>query len=192
MKNLYKSLALFQQECPVILKETAGYGYNYSDLPAIFKIILPLLKKHGLGFTQYVSGDKLGTTIFHIDSGEELSQEADIPQGVTLKGMNDFQVLGSAITYMRRYQLSSMLGIVTDKDNDAHGEQLNGVSNSYVQKIVDGLLAGQAQTDRFYPGLKQWKTTKKTIDLTDDQCLMISDAIVVAKKKYGMPTKEDF
>ena len=37
--------------------------------------------------------------------------------------MNDYQVLGSAITYLRRYALSAMLGIVTDKDTDASGEQ---------------------------------------------------------------------
>jgi hypothetical protein len=37
--------------------------------------------------------------------------------------MNDFQVLGSAITYIRRYALSSALGLVTDKDTDASGEQ---------------------------------------------------------------------
>jgi len=48
-----------------------------------------------------------------------------IPQGVQLKGMNDFQVLGSAITYARRYSLSMMLGIVTDEDNDASGIQTN-------------------------------------------------------------------
>jgi hypothetical protein len=38
--------------------------------------------------------------------------------------MNDFQVLGSAITYLRRYALSSALGLVTDKDTDAGGEQV--------------------------------------------------------------------
>ena len=38
--------------------------------------------------------------------------------------MNDFQVLGSAVTYLRRYSLSSILGVVTDKDIDAGGEQL--------------------------------------------------------------------
>ena len=38
--------------------------------------------------------------------------------------MNDFQVLGSQITYLRRYALSSILGLVTDEDNDAHGEQV--------------------------------------------------------------------
>ena len=39
--------------------------------------------------------------------------------------MNEFQVLGSAITYIRRYAISSALGLVTDKDTDAGGQQIN-------------------------------------------------------------------
>jgi len=123
-KNLYKALANFQQEVPVILKDTSGFGYKYADLPAIFEIINPLMKKNGLGFTQLVSGTQIKTILFHVESGEELESNTDIPQGVQLKGMNDFQVLGSAITYIKRYALSSMLGLVTDKDTDASGEQV--------------------------------------------------------------------
>ena len=124
MKDIYKALADFQQEVPTIHKGTKGYGYSYADLPAIFEVINPLLKKNGLGFTQTVNGNQLCTTIFHVKSGETIEGCADIPQSVTLKGMNDFQVLGSAITYMRRYQLSAMLGLVTDKDTDAGGQQV--------------------------------------------------------------------
>ena len=124
MKELFKALADFQQEVPTIHKGTSGYGYSYADLPAIFDVINPLLKKHGLGFTQTVNGQQLCTTVFHVKSGEVLEGCADIPQNVELKGMNSFQVLGSAITYMRRYQLSAMLGLVTDKDTDAGGQQV--------------------------------------------------------------------
>ena len=123
MKNLFKALANFQQEVPVIHKGTAGYGYSYADLPAIFGVINPLLQKHGLGFTQLMEGQSIKTIIFHTESGEQLESTTDIPQNVTLKGMNDFQVLGSAITYIRRYALSSALGLVTDKDTDAGGQQ---------------------------------------------------------------------
>ena len=115
MNNLFKALADFQQEVPVIHKGTQGYGYSYSDLPAIFSVINPLLKKHGLGFSQPIMGDTIKTIVFHIDSGEVLESLTEIPKDVTLKGMNDFQVLGSAITYIRRYALSSILGLVTDK-----------------------------------------------------------------------------
>ena len=123
MKEIYKSIAEFQQECPAILKDTSGFGYKYADLPAILTVINPILKKNGLGFYQCVNMDQLKTVIFHVETGQEIESNTSIPQGVQLKGMNDFQVLGSAITYIRRYALSSMLGIVTDKDTDAQGEQ---------------------------------------------------------------------
>ena len=123
MKKLYKAIADFQQEVPVIHKATEGYGYSYADLPAIFEVINPLMKIHGLGFTQGVEGTDLITDIFHVESGEMISSRTAIPQNVSLAKMNQFQVLGSAITYLRRYALSARLGLVTDKDTDAGGEE---------------------------------------------------------------------
>lgn len=123
-KNLFKSLAAFQQEVPVIHKGTQGYGYSYANLSTIFEVINPLLKKHSLGFTQLVGTNEIKTIIFHIESGETLETVTNIPDNVDLKGMNKFQVLGSAITYIRRYALSSALGLITDKDTDASGEQV--------------------------------------------------------------------
>ena len=122
-KSLFKSLAAFQQEVPVIHKETKGYGYSYADLPTIFDKINPLLAKHELGFTQPIMGDCVKTIIFHVETGESIESLTDIPKGVKLGNMNDFQVLGSAVSYIRRYALSSILGLVTDKDTDAAGEQ---------------------------------------------------------------------
>ena len=123
MKEIYKALANFQQEVPVIHKATQGYGYSYSDLPTIFEVINPLLKKNGLGFTQLLHENQIETILFHVESGQEIRSLTNIPQDVQLAKMNQFQVLGSAVTYIRRYALSAMLGIVTDKDTDAGGEQ---------------------------------------------------------------------
>lgn len=121
MTKLFTSLAAFQQECPIIHKATKGYSYTYADLPTILEKINPILKKHGLGFTQLLQGSQIETIIFHAASGEKISCISDIPSGVELKGFNQFQVIGSAITYFRRYALSSALGIVTDKDFDSGG-----------------------------------------------------------------------
>lgn len=139
-ESLYKSLANFQQEVPVILKETSGYGYKYADLPAIFNIINPLLKKHKLGFAQPINGNKILTIVFHTETGEEIKSETEMPldslvyEEVTkldkkgqeyktsaikgFEGMNKAQAIGSLITYFRRYAISSILGLVTDKDTD--------------------------------------------------------------------------
>ena len=123
MKNIYKALAALQQEVGAIGKDSKGYGYTYASLDNIVEVITPLLKKHGLGFTQPLDGSSIKTILFHAESGESIESTLEIPQGVELKGMNQFQVLGSAITYLRRYSLASVLGLVTDEDTDAAGEQ---------------------------------------------------------------------
>ena len=118
-KNIYKALADFQQEVPVLLKGTDGYGYKYIRLEHMIAQINPLLKKHNLGFTQLVQGDGLTTILFHTITGETIESHANIPD-CDQKGMNKHQSAGAGITYYRRYSLSSMLGIITDKDTDAN------------------------------------------------------------------------
>jgi len=117
-KNIYKALADFQQEVPVLLKDTDGYGYKYVKLEHIIAQVNPLLKKHGLGFTQLIEQDGLRTVLFHTATGESIEAWCHIPD-CDMKGMNKFQSAGAGITYFRRYALSSMLGIITDADTDA-------------------------------------------------------------------------
>lgn len=138
MVQLFKNLAAFQQECPVIHKGTKGFNYTYADLSQILTVINPLLKKHNLGFTQLIMEDKIKTILFETKNGEFIESFISIPQNVKLNKMNEFQVLGSAITYLRRYALSSILGIVTDKDTDASGEQeaKKSVSISDIKKEI--------------------------------------------------------
>jgi hypothetical protein len=169
MKHLFKSLAEFQQEVPTIHKATQGYGYTYADLPKIFEVINPLLKKHGLGFTQLIHGTDLITIIFHVESGETLESKTCIPQNVALKGMNDFQVLGSAITYLRRYALSSALGLVTDKDTDAGGEQVKTEEKNETKKVaIDDKRLAKAIKAISEGGYTMDELTK-TFELTPEQ-----------------------
>ena len=178
--NLFKALASFQQEVPSIHKGTSGYGYSYSSLPEIFTVINPILKKNGLGFSQLLGTNDLGantieTVIFHAETGESLSSTMIIPNDVTLKGMNEFQVMGSAITYYRRYSLSAILGLVTDKDTDAGGEQtkkqapakkptpkkkevLNS-SHKVWQNVIVGLKSGYSMDQ-----VKQKYTVSKAVE----------------------------
>ena len=146
MKKLFKALADFTQEVPTIHKNTQGYGYTYANLSQIFEVINPLLKKHGLGFTQPLNGNLIKTILFHVESGESIESIIEVPQNVQLKGMNDFQVLGSAITYLRRYSLASILGLITDKDTDASGEQSKPILNENHknwEKIKSVIESGQ-------------------------------------------------
>ena len=120
MKNLIKALSEFQNECPIIHKDTKGHNYTYADLPQIFSVINPLLNKHKLCFTQLLENDGIRTILFHVESGEQLESFTTIPL-VKLGAMNEYQSYGAAVSYFRRYCLSSCLGLVTDKDTDAAG-----------------------------------------------------------------------
>ena len=174
MKNLFKSLASFQQEVPVIHKATQGYGYSYADLPKIFEVINPLLQKHGLGFTQTLNTKEgttyLCTTVFHVESGECLDSMVEIPQ-VALKGMNDYQSFGSGVTYFRRYALSSALGLVTDKDTDASGEQVKHepkkqmLNNKRFEEAVKAIENNQFTTEQLID----------KFDLTEAQKVVINN-----------------
>lgn len=151
MKHLFKSLAAFQQEVPVIHKGTQGFSYSYADLPAILEVINPLLKKHGLGFTQLVGNGEIKTIVFHVESAEQIETTTTIPQGVELRGMNQYQTLGSAITYIRRYALSAMLVLVTDKDTDAAGEPVKvevkkaKATATTLKAMIDACNSGQKE-----------------------------------------------
>jgi hypothetical protein len=169
MKNVFKALANFQQECPVIHKGTQGYGYSYADLPKILEVINPILRKHGLGFTQAINGNDIETVVFHVESGETITSKTAIPQGVQLKGMNDFQVLGSAITYLRRYSISSLLGIVTDKDTDASGEQeapkKPAIDTKRLAKAIEAIAEGKYTKEEL---LNSFTLTPAQLKLTEN------------------------
>jgi len=138
--NIYKAISDFQQECPVIHKGTTGHNYTYADLPTILETIKPLLKKHNLGITQLLVEDGLKTILFHTISGETIESTVNIPQ-ITLRGMNEFQSFGSAITYYRRYSISAILFLVTDKDTDASGEKAASVFIKKHKSVLDLTLA---------------------------------------------------
>jgi hypothetical protein len=97
--------------------DTGRFSYTYATLPAILDLVRPVLASHGLAITQDVSmidgSLMVSTTIRHI-SGDTV----DFGPIVGRAG-GDWQALGSAITYARRYALTAALGIAADDDDDA-------------------------------------------------------------------------
>lgn len=134
--NIYAALSRFQEQCPAINKGAQGYGYKYADLPTIMQIIDPILRKNGLVLSQPMDGRSVVTVLTHIKTEQKIHSSIEIPDGVVLKGMNQFQSDGSAITYYRRYGLSALLSIVVDDDADAAGVQVSQPAEKVKQKIT--------------------------------------------------------
>jgi hypothetical protein len=117
--NLAAALAAFQAELPVLGKDSTAnagtYSYEYADLAAVSRVVLPLLGKHGLSFSSKptVLDGKfcLAYTLSHA--------QGDTDQGIyPLPATGKAQEIGSAITYARRYALMAITGVFPGGEDD--------------------------------------------------------------------------
>lgn len=167
MKEIYAKIGLLQSECPIMGQETQGYGYTYTSLPEVLRVVAPLLKKHNLVFNHTLNGQSIKCVLVDLDSGQHVESELQIPE-VELKGMNKFQALGAAISYFRRYTLCSMLGIISDKDVDAS------------DKVVQNQSSGAKRVAKIAQESKQ----KTVLQFTLEALAPIKEAGFVGLKFY--------
>ncbi len=124
LSNLAKALAAAQGEMRDVQKTKQGYGYKYATLESILSMARPILAKNNLAVIQSHGNDNtlvtVTTRLMH-SSGEWLEDTGGV-EFQQLKGMNNAQAVGSAITYLRRYQLSAILNITSDEDIDAKAD----------------------------------------------------------------------
>jgi hypothetical protein len=84
--------------------------FKYATLAEVLASVRPALNKYGLALLQPFDGDKV-TTILALGSTR-------IEVDVLLPNWANVQALGSALTYVKRYQLKSMLGVNDGEDDD--------------------------------------------------------------------------
>jgi hypothetical protein len=120
-KNIYQAMLAVQQGAPFIDKAANNpfFKSKYADLPIIWKTIKDLMGENKLLVMHLTevsdAGEWLRTKLVHADTGECVESVCKL----TLT-KHTAQEYGSYITYMRRYSLSAMLGLVTDEDDDAN------------------------------------------------------------------------
>ena len=124
--DLHMSLLGVQEEIqnPKNSAVNPFFHSKYTPLNDILNMVRPLLVKHKLIMYQDVGGNdnsiSVTTIIVHSETSEKIES-----QPLNLKVPQDPQKAGSAITYARRYQLTAMLGIFSEDDDDgnvaAHG-----------------------------------------------------------------------
>lgn len=135
INELAGALAKAQGELESAGKSSRGHGYNYSDLATVISTAKPVLAKHGLSISQLVNEsdvDKVSvTTMLLHASGQFLSSTGTIkiPE---MRGVNDTQKAGAALSYLRRYSLQSILGMASE-DNDAASPSVTTSPASSVQ-----------------------------------------------------------
>ena len=105
-------LLQFQKAIGVIAKDSKNphFKNTYASLTQILSEVKPVLTNLGLVVLQPINDGKVWTVI--MDNGNTLAQSSiDLPTNLAP------QALGSAITYFRRYTLSSLLALEIDDDD---------------------------------------------------------------------------
>lgn len=117
MKNILKKIFDLQQEVKAIEKDIENnfFKSTYFDINKMIEVLKPVLKKYSLAVYQPVvfqdNKNILKTIVADTESGEFIEGSISLPDNL------EPQKMGSAITYLRRYSLQSMLFLQAEDDD---------------------------------------------------------------------------
>ncbi len=136
-----------------------AYSFKYATLDNIIEAVRAPLTGNGLWFTQILKLDEktgqylLDTRLMH-STGQWIASQTPL----IWDGSGGNQQFGSALTFMRRYALTSLLGIAAEEDDDANAADGNTINEAKdrgrkpVAPKQDVISSGpQAQTERVKP-----------------------------------------
>lgn len=89
---------------------------KYADLASIRDAVIPALSKHGIAavsMTEYADNRLILRTRLVHESGQYFEATYPLP-------IDKPQIMGSAITYAKRYTLAALCNIAADEDDDAN------------------------------------------------------------------------
>lgn len=121
INELAQALVSAQAEFSAVPKGSVNpfFKSKYAGLPEVVQHTAPVLAKHGLAVSQFITHsddgtDSLLTYLLH-QSGQFIAYSMQLHLA-----KEDMQSFGSACTYARRYSYMSVLGLVADDDDDGN------------------------------------------------------------------------
>lgn len=127
--NLSWALCQAQKEMHFATKDASNpfFKSKYADLASVWNCCKEPLTKWGLSIMQFPcgNGDSCGLITILSWSWEEGKDPEWIRCKFVMKPKdNSPQAMGSCLTYMRRYALSAVVGVIAD-DDDGNGAQVS-------------------------------------------------------------------
>jgi hypothetical protein len=146
--DLFTALIKAQSQMGSAVKDAKNphFRSRYASLAAVIDAIIPVLNANGVGVLQLpsIEGSEVRlTTILMHSSGQRLSSTVGAPLGKR----QDAQSVGSAITYLRRYSLQSIMGLPVEDDDG------NAASRRQPQRRQVPETAAPTQADKDWAAL---------------------------------------
>lgn len=168
------------RQVSVKTKTGGTYTFAYATLDHIIEQIRKPLTSNGLWFVQTLEEDaggkfKLVTTVIH-ESGQAIASRTPL-----LVEEKNNQQFGSALTYMRRYALTAILGIAAEDDDDSNFADGNKITSKW-----HGPLARSTLT-------KQIREMRRDLELAEDletfDGVLFAGRAVIAQMEVDMATE---
>ena len=173
MAPLYEALAKAQAEFSTVTATSRvtfkNVDFKFAPLSEILGAVRPALNKFGLTLTQQTkhipfgnaNGVKVVTTLLH-----ESGVSYDIESVPVFYNVNDIKNLGAQVTYLRRYEVKTLLGIEADSeeldmDNVPYHSQSAQQTGNY-DNNHNYQSNAQARTPRKPTGARYGKTAQST------------------------------
>ena len=160
MAPLFEALAKAQAEFESVTATSRvtfkNVDFKFAPLSDILAAVRPALNKYGLTLTQQTkhipfgnaNGIKVVTTLLH-----ESGVSYDIESVPVFYNVNDIKNLGAQVTYLRRYEVKTLLGIEADSEE----LDMDNVSNQS-QSVQQ---TGNYDSNHKYQSKAQTKTPRK-------------------------------
>lgn len=170
MAPLFEALAKAQAEFGTVSATSRvtfkNVDFKFAPLFDILAAVRPALNKYGLTLTQQTkhipfgnaNGVKVVTTLLH-ESGVSYGIES-VP---VFYNVNDIKNLGAQVTYLRRYEIKTLLGIEADSeelDMDNVPNHSQSVQQTGNYESNHNYQSAQAKTPRKPTGARYGKTVK--------------------------------
>lgn len=194
--ELFKAFANFKKKLKQPLKDANNpfFKSKYVPLENVVQVVDEAMIDTGLSYTQGIADLEEGylrvdTIVLH-ESGEYM-----VIKGSKVKPVkNDPQSAGSAITYARRYSLSTAFGIASDPDDDGNGASQQAKNNQQPKNTQQPKAKPKPELtpEQKVTANIEWvnKNYKPEIGLIKSWQSMAPDKALKAIKEYAEAMKE--
>lgn len=175
---LAKALSIFQGDVKAVSKDGSNpfFKSKYATLQNVIETTSEPLKKVGLSLAQFPIGENQLVSILMHESGQYIQATVKM----TPKG-NTPQDLGSAITYMRRYSIASILRLATEEDDDGNAASKPGKrtpsKDDIYSEAVSMIESNKTESSLLTIGERVSNSDKFTTAQKEKLTKMISDKI---------------
>lgn len=193
MAPLFEALAKAQAEFSTVTATSRvtfkNVDFKFAPLSEILGAVRPALNKYGLTLTQQTkhipfgnaNGIKVVTTLLH-----ESGASYDIESVPVFYNVNDIKNLGAQVTYLRRYEVKTLLGIEADSeeldmDNVPNHSQSAQQTDNY-DSNHNYQSNAQARTPRKPTGARYGKSASLATSLSSSEQTSLSEVTSVANK----------